>query len=88
MSDPKGSWAGGLLVNEAWRAYEEGRYQQAQSAARRAVDAAMELDDVTLLVRGLRVEADSLTHLGDYRAAWLSTPGSWAWPRTRQPATS
>ena len=69
MSDPKGSWAGGLLVNEAWRAYEEGRYQQAQSAARRAVDAAMELDDVTLLVRGLRVEADSLTHLGDYRAA-------------------
>ncbi len=69
MSEELGAWAAGLLVDEAWAAYSEGRYQQALAAAGRAVEAAGQLDDPVLLVRALQVQAATLRLMGDYAAA-------------------
>jgi len=69
MPEDLGAWAAGLLVDEAWDAYREGRYQQAVAAAGRAVEAAEQLDDLVLLVRALRVEASALRLWGDTTAA-------------------
>ena len=57
MSEELGAWAAGLLVDEAWAAYREDRYEQALAAAGRAAEAAGQLDDPVLLVRALRVQA-------------------------------
>jgi tetratricopeptide (TPR) repeat protein len=69
MADGQGVWAAGLLVDEAWTAYGEGRYQEALAAASRAVEAAGQLDDLVLLARALRVEASTLRLMGDPAAA-------------------
>ena len=53
MAEELGAWAAGLLVDEAWAAYQEDRYQQAVAAAGRAVEAAGQLDDLVLLVQAL-----------------------------------
>jgi tetratricopeptide (TPR) repeat protein len=54
-----------LLIDEAWAAYEEGRYLAALAAASRAVAAAERLDDPGLLVRSLEREASALRMSGD-----------------------
>ena len=69
MAEELGSHAAGLLVDEAWAAYEEGRFQQAVAAASRVLPAAEVMDDPVLLVRALNVEAASLQMMGDYTAA-------------------
>ena len=69
MAEELGSRAAGLLVDEAWAAYREGRFQQAMAAASRAVPAAELLDDPALLVRALDAEAASLQLMGDDTAA-------------------
>jgi len=69
MPEDGGAWAAGLLVNEAWAAHREGRYQHAAAAAARAVSAGEQLDDPVLLVRALEAEAAALRLTGDYTAA-------------------
>jgi tetratricopeptide (TPR) repeat protein len=69
MAGGQGAWAAGLLVDEAWAAYTEGRYQEALAAASRAVEAAGQLDDLVLLTRALSVEASTLKMMGDKAAA-------------------
>ena len=69
MGEGLGAWAAGLLVDEAWDAYREGRFQQALAAADRAIEAAGQLDDPVLLVRALRIEATTLHLMGDNAAA-------------------
>jgi len=69
MADGQGVWAAGLLVDEAWAAYSEDRYQEALAAASRAVEAAGQLDDLVLLARALWIEASTLQLLGDDAAA-------------------
>jgi tetratricopeptide (TPR) repeat protein len=69
MAEERETWAAGLLVDEAWDAYDDGRYQAAVAAAGRAVEAAERLDDPVLLVRALWVEADATKLMGDYPAA-------------------
>jgi tetratricopeptide (TPR) repeat protein len=64
-----GAAAAGLLVDQALAAYSEDRYTQALAAATRAVQAARQLDDLVLLVRALRAQADALWILGDDAAA-------------------
>src|SRR5262245_5398854 len=58
-----------LLIEESDTASEEGRYQQAWAAARRAVEAAELIDDPSVLIRAVRMEADALRMLGDDAAA-------------------
>ena len=60
---------GGLLVDQAWAAYEEGHFQEALAAAGRAIEAAGQLDDPVLLVRALQIEASTLRLMGDFAAA-------------------
>jgi tetratricopeptide (TPR) repeat protein len=69
MAEDLGGRAAGLLIGEAWAAYQAGRYQQALAAAGRAVEAAGALDDPVLLVRALRVQASTLQLTGDFAAA-------------------
>ena len=69
MSEGLGAWAAGLLVDQAWAAYQDDRYQQALAAAGRAIEAAGQLDDTVLLVRALRIEASTLQLMGDHPAA-------------------
>ena len=69
MAEELGAWAAGLLVDEAWAAYREGRYQEATEAAARAVEAAEQLDDPVLLVRAVNVEAAAFKLLGNHPAA-------------------
>ena len=69
VADGATARAAGLLVDEAWAAYGEGRFQQAVAAASRAVQAAEVMDDPVLLVRALNVEASSLQLMGDTTAA-------------------
>jgi tetratricopeptide (TPR) repeat protein len=69
MAEERETRAAGVLVNEAWAAYREGRWQAAVAAAARAVEAAERLDDPVLLVRGLWVEADATKLMGDHPAA-------------------
>lgn len=58
-----------LLVNEAWAAFGEDRYQAAAAAARRAVRGAELLDEPSLLVRALDADGYALRLAGDYVAA-------------------
>jgi len=69
MAEELGAWAAGLLVDQAWDAHVECRYEEAVAAATRAVEAAEQLDDPVLLVRALSVEAVSLSARGNYPAA-------------------
>jgi len=69
VAEDGGAWAAGLLVDEAWAAYREGRYQHAVAAAGRAVAAGEQLDDPVLLVRALEAEAAALRLTGDFTAA-------------------
>jgi tetratricopeptide (TPR) repeat protein len=69
MGEDLGAWAAGKLVDQAWAAYREGRFQQVLAAAGRAVEAAGQLDDPALLVRALSVQATALRLTGDYVAA-------------------
>jgi tetratricopeptide (TPR) repeat protein len=63
------SAAAGLLVDQAWEAYNAGRFQEALSAAGRAAEAATRLDDQVLLVQALDVEGWALYILGDAAGA-------------------
>jgi tetratricopeptide (TPR) repeat protein len=63
------SQAAALLVDRAWDAYDEGRLQEALSAAARAVEAAGRLADPVLLVRALSAEGQALKSAGDCKAA-------------------
>ncbi|MEP7024325.1 MAG: hypothetical protein ABJB47_11100 [Actinomycetota bacterium] len=58
-----------LLIDQAWAAYAENRYQDAALAASGAVEVAGQLDDPVLLVRALRVEASALRLMGDQAMA-------------------
>jgi tetratricopeptide (TPR) repeat protein len=69
MAEDLGTRAAGLLIDQAWAAYYEGRYQQALAAAGRAVEAAGQLDDPALLVRALWIQASTLRLTGDFAAA-------------------
>jgi tetratricopeptide (TPR) repeat protein len=69
MADEQAGRAAGLLVDEAWSAHRQGRYQAAVAAADRAMEAAERLDDPVLLVRALWVEADSMKLMGNHPAA-------------------
>jgi len=70
MADEElGGRVAGMLVDQAYAANWEGRYQEALAAAARAVEAAEQLDDPVLLVRALNVEATSLRLLGDLTGA-------------------
>ena len=66
MTEDLGSEAARLLVDRAWEAYAEGRWQEALSAAGRAAEAATRLDDLVLLVRALSVEGEILNMTGDF----------------------
>jgi tetratricopeptide (TPR) repeat protein len=69
MTEQAGAGAAGLLIDQAWDAYGQGRYGTARAAAVRAVQAARQLDDPVLLVRALAAEASALDLLGDRAAA-------------------
>jgi len=69
MPEDGGAWAAGLLVDEAWAAHREGRYQHAATAAARAAAAGVQLDDPVLLVRALSAESAALRQMGDHTAA-------------------
>jgi|GEM_PF-2551047 len=58
-----------LLIDQAWEANDEDRYERMVAAGGRAVAAAEALDDPALLVLALVVEATGLRMLGDDRAA-------------------
>jgi len=69
MTEELGAWAAGLLVSQAWAAYQEGRHQEALAAADRAIKAGEQEDDPVLLVRALRIQAYTLKAIGDHPAA-------------------
>jgi tetratricopeptide (TPR) repeat protein len=69
MTEDLGVWAAGLLVNQAWDALRQGRFQEALAAAAQAVEAAGQLDDPVLLVRALQIQANTLQMTADYAAA-------------------
>src|SRR4029077_940207 len=69
MTEELGTRAAGLLIGQAWDAYQRGRYQEVLAAAGRAVHAAGQLDDSVLLVRALQVQASALQMTGDNAAA-------------------
>jgi len=69
MAEERAAGAIGLLVDQAWEAYAEGRYQQGIAAAAQAVEGAVQLDDPVLLVRALCAEACGLIIVGDSAAA-------------------
>lgn len=69
MADELGARAVGLLIDEAWAAYHQGRYQHALAAAGRAIEAAEQRDDPALLAPALWVQATTLRMTGDSAAA-------------------
>jgi tetratricopeptide (TPR) repeat protein len=69
MAEEREAWAAELLIDEAWAAYREGRYQAAVAAAGRAAEAAERLDDPVLLVRALWAEGSALELMGNHPAA-------------------
>ena len=84
--DEQGAWGAGFLVDQAWAAYSEDRYQEALAATSRAVAAAEQLDDPVLLIRALSIEAATLQMIDDYTAAlarWTRIMGVAEDPATR-----
>jgi tetratricopeptide (TPR) repeat protein len=67
--DAGGRSAGTLLIDQAWSAFQAGRVRESLSAARRAIEVAEHLDDLSLLVQALHVEAYLLQKTGDPTAA-------------------
>jgi tetratricopeptide (TPR) repeat protein len=58
-----------LLIDQAWADCRESRYASAVSAAEQAVQAAETLDDPSLVIRALVIEAVALRTMGDYASA-------------------
>lgn len=71
MAEGPGVRAAGLLVDQGWEAIHGDRFREAISAASRAIESAVHLDDPVLLIRALSVEAAALYLMGDSAAARL-----------------
>ena len=69
MTEDLGARAAGLLIDQAWAAYQACRFQEALAAAGRAIEAAGLLDDPVLLIQALQVQAGALLLTGDPAAA-------------------